>query len=56
MRIGTCLFGFYFIADGNWQPLVISLIGFMIARPAIKLLIDLRCNHDQTKGRVKDAT
>jgi F1F0 ATPase subunit 2 len=56
IRIGTCLLGFYFIADGNWQPLVISLIGFIIARPAIKLLIDLRCNHDQTKGRVKDAT
>ena len=56
IRIGTCLLGFYLIADGNWQPLIISLVGFIIARPAIKLLIDLTSKSEQTKVKVKNAT
>jgi F1F0 ATPase subunit 2 len=55
-RVSLCLLGFYFIADGNWLSLVISLVGFMLARPVTKLLIGLTSQGTQTKGRVKDAT
>ncbi|WP_339720104.1 ATP synthase subunit I [uncultured Paraglaciecola sp.] len=56
IRIATALFGFYFIADGHWQPLTISLIGFILARPATKLLIDLTNNNTHTKVKIKNAT
>lgn len=56
IRISICLLGFYTITDGNWQSLVISLVGFIIARPATKLLIELTSHGDQTKARIKDAT
>src|SRR5579862_8970108 len=31
-RISITLLGFYFVADGNWQRLLICLCGFIIAR------------------------
>ncbi|MEO7045318.1 MAG: ATP synthase subunit I [Ferruginibacter sp.] len=31
-RVGIVLFGFYFVSFGNWQRLVICLIGFIAAR------------------------
>ena len=55
-RIGICLFGFSFIADGNWQSLVISLVGFILARPATKVLIELTSNNTATKVVAKDAS
>lgn len=56
IRIGICILGFYFIADGNWQTLVISLLGFILARPAISLWVKVTSNSDQNKIRVKDAS
>ena len=56
IRIGICLLGFYIIADGNWHSLVISLLGFIVARPVTRLLIELTSNSDQIKARIKDAT
>ena len=32
VRLGIVLPGFYFISSGNWQRLVICLIGFVAAR------------------------
>jgi F1F0 ATPase subunit 2 len=32
IRFGVVLTGFYFISSGNWQRLVICLIGFVAAR------------------------
>ncbi len=31
-RVGIILTGFYFIASGSWQRLVIALTGFIVAR------------------------
>lgn len=56
IRINLCLLGFYFIADGNWQSLVISLVGFILSRPISKLLIELTSNRVQTKARIRDAS
>ena len=39
LRVGFCLLSFYVVADGNPQRLVSALIGFIIAKPIIKLLI-----------------
>jgi F1F0 ATPase subunit 2 len=55
IRTGICLLGFYFIADGNWQSLIISLVGFILARSVTKLLIELT-NNTHAKAKVKDAT
>ena len=55
IRMCVCIFGFYLIADGNWQSLVSSLLGFILARPITKLLIDLTCNDAPTKASMKDA-
>ncbi len=32
LRIGIVMAGFYFIGSGNWQRLVICLLGFIAAR------------------------
>ncbi len=34
-RITIVMVGFYFIAEGNWQRLLIALVGFVIARFAV---------------------
>jgi F1F0 ATPase subunit 2 len=56
IRIGLCLLGFYFITDGNWQSLIISLLGFILARPATRLLIGLTSHSTKNKARIKDAS
>ncbi|MEO8268206.1 MAG: ATP synthase subunit I [Aureliella sp.] len=32
LRVGFTLIGFYFVADGQWQRLLLCLTGFLIAR------------------------
>jgi F1F0 ATPase subunit 2 len=32
LRTGIALTGFYFVADGNWQRLLVCVLGFIIAR------------------------
>jgi F1F0 ATPase subunit 2 len=32
LRTGIALGGFYFIADGHWERLLVCLLGFVIAR------------------------
>ncbi len=32
LRISVTLVGFYFIGAGNWQRLIVSVIGFIVAR------------------------
>ena len=32
LRMGIVLAGFYFVGRGNWQRLVVCLLGFIIAR------------------------
>lgn len=56
LRISFCLLSFYAVADGNPQRLVVALTGFIIARPAIKLLIGQRILDAKTKVETHDAT
>ena len=32
LRVGVVMLGFYYISQGGWQPLIISLLGFIVAR------------------------
>jgi F1F0 ATPase subunit 2 len=34
-RMGIVLAGFFFIAHGHWERLLISLLGFVVARPIV---------------------
>lgn len=38
LRMSITLAGFYFISDGHWQPLLICLFGFIMARLAVTWL------------------
>lgn len=38
LRVTVVLIGFYYIAPGGWQPLVISLLGFIVARAVVTQL------------------
>jgi F1F0 ATPase subunit 2 len=39
LRMGVTLGGFYLVSRGHWQPLVPCLVGFTIARAAMRWLI-----------------
>ncbi len=32
LRVSIVLIGFYFVSNGNWQRLLITLLGFVVAR------------------------
>lgn len=38
LRISVVLIGFYYIAPGGWQRLIICLVGFIIARVVVTQL------------------
>jgi F1F0 ATPase subunit 2 len=38
LRMGVALAGFYFVAGGHWQRLLLCLLGFVIARLAVTRL------------------
>ena len=35
LRMSIVLAGFYFIAHGHWERLLMSLLGFVVARPIV---------------------
>ena len=39
LRMGGTIAGFYFVGAGNWQRMLVCLIGFVIARTAVFHLI-----------------
>jgi F1F0 ATPase subunit 2 len=41
LRTSIVLAGFYFISSGHWQRLLLSLLGFIIARPIVTYLLRL---------------
>ncbi len=49
-RIGITLLGFYFIAGGNWQRLLVCLGGFIIAR---FIVIHFTKSIDEKQMRIK---
>jgi len=38
LRMGLALAGFYFVAGGHWQRLLLCLLGFVLARLAVMWL------------------
>jgi len=38
LRTGLALAGFYVVADGDWQRLLLCLLGFVVARLAVTWL------------------
>ena len=38
LRMGVALAGFYFVAGGHWQRLLLCLLGFVLARLAVTWL------------------
>jgi F1F0 ATPase subunit 2 len=38
LRMGVALAGFYFVAGGHWQRLLLCLLGFVMARVAVTRL------------------
>ena len=38
LRFGIALAGFYFVAEGHWQRLLLCLLGFVIARSVVMWL------------------
>ena len=48
LRMGLALAGFYFVADGDWQRLLLCLLGFFMARLAVtRLTRPAEENHTQ---------
>jgi F1F0 ATPase subunit 2 len=39
VRTAVALAGFYFIADGRWQRLLVCLLGFLVARMLVMRLV-----------------
>ena len=46
LRTGVTLTGFYFIGHGNWQRLIVCLVGFIIARFIIIRLTNREVSHE----------
>jgi F1F0 ATPase subunit 2 len=46
LRIGLALIAFFFIGGGNWQRLVVCLIGFVLGRMLIKRFSRIPLNTD----------
>ena len=38
LRMGVALAGFYFVAGGHWERLLLCLLGFAMARPVVTWL------------------
>ena len=53
LRMGIVLAGFYFIGRGDWQRLVVCLLGFIIARIIVIRLT--RTPIEQSNSTVKEA-
>ena len=32
LRVSVVMLGFYYISPGGWQPLIVSVVGFIVAR------------------------
>jgi len=60
LRMSLALTGFYFVAGGHWQRLLICLLGFVMARPIVTRLtqysVSLKpCIASLEETRVPDA-
>lgn len=53
IRVSITLVGFYYLSQGSWKNLLISVLGFIIARP---LIIYLTKSIDEKTSQLKKQT
>lgn len=51
LRVSIVMLGFYYISPGGWQPLFVSVLGFILARFVVTHLTK-SIDKKQTKGEV----
>ena len=51
LRMTLALAGFYFIADGHWERLLVCLLGFFIARLAVTRLTSPPAEPENASGK-----
>ncbi len=49
VRMGVALGGFYLVASGSWQRLLLCLLGFLIGRAAVSWRLRPAARHRATK-------
>jgi F1F0 ATPase subunit 2 len=52
LRMGIALAGFYFVGRGNWERLVICLLGFVIGRIIVMRLTRVSIQHRHSEAKV----
>jgi F1F0 ATPase subunit 2 len=55
LRTGVALLGFYLVARGSWQRLVVCLLGFVVARCIVTWFTADAPPQAQTTGSTSDA-
>ncbi len=55
LRLGITLSGFYWVAGGNWQPLVACLLGFVMARAIVLRFLTPWLEHHATAPEITHA-
>jgi len=51
LRVSVVMLGFYYISPGGWQSLIVSVLGFIVARFVVTHLTK-SIDKKQTKGEV----
>jgi F1F0 ATPase subunit 2 len=51
LRMGLVLAGFYFVGGGQWQRLLVCLLGFVIARFLVTRLTRTRVEHSNSPAK-----
>ena len=51
LRMGIVLAGFYFVGGGQWQRLLVCLLGFVIARFLVMRLTRTRVDHHDSPAK-----
>jgi F1F0 ATPase subunit 2 len=51
LRMGIVLAGFYFVGRGQWQRLLVCLLGFVIARFLVMWLTRTRVEHSNSPAK-----
>jgi F1F0 ATPase subunit 2 len=51
LRMGIVLAGFYFVGGGQWQRLLVCLLGFVIARFLVMWLTRTRVEHSNSPAK-----
>ena len=51
LRMSIALVGFYFVGRGNWERLLVCLVGFVVARLIVMLLTRPPVEHHNSRAK-----